>query len=473
MRRVRHVAAPLTALFLLLALAACAPRAAVGTVAVPTAPPAPDLDTLIAVGCYRCLEEALPQADSEGAFQIAILLALRAKELGLPYAPWLERAERDMPLGEEWPLYLEIANIVRVDPLSGDREAILTLTTSQRRPAATALEWIETLQTGRASPLLRAYLDLTLSCSTGQRQAAIERVKGRFGKVPLIQYRIGTCGSQVHLTALRAAYDVYADADLPLARNALDSATPDHEEALRRFRAARLAFPESPLVTASLGDLHREREEWTEALEAYDATLALVPTHRDALMGRTVALSNLSRHEEAIATATRILQLGNWFEGGAYFWRAWNHYNLGDIAPARQDVEQARARGRSAATLVLAGMIAWRQQQLEAAEGDFQAALDIDRGQCEAAALQGGVRTAQARYREAVESFQHAIQCFDLTIALRRKLMEEIDAGPGSPQGKAAQKARHERAIAEAEKNRGDAVQNVTAVQRRMESVSP
>src|SRR5207247_10212173 len=62
--------------------------------------------------------------------------------------------------------------------------------------------------------------------------------------------------------------------------------------------------------------------------EAYDAALALVPTHRDALLGRVVTLSHLSRHDDAIAAATRIIELGSWFTGEAYYWRAWNEYHV-------------------------------------------------------------------------------------------------------------------------------------------------
>lgn len=386
----------------------------------------------------------------------------------MPYAPWVARASELLPLGEEWALYLEIVNVVRIDPLSGDREEILNLTTGQRRPVATVESWREALKTGAASHLFRAYLDLTLACTIGPRQQAIERAAEEFRGVPLIEYRIGTCGSQSQLAQLREHHPEFTDADLALGRNALESVRPDQEAALRWFRAARAAFPESPVITASIGDLHREREEWSEALEAYDATLTLVATHRDALMGRTVALSNLARHDEAIATAARLVELGNWFIGGAYFWRAWNEYNLGNIAAARADVDLARGRGSSAPTLVLAGMIAWREKRLDAAEMDFQAALDIDRGQCEAAALQGGVRAARAQWVDAVASFEHAQQCFALTIALRRKFIEEINAGPGSPEGKAGQVTRHERAMAEAQKNRDDAMQNVVAIQKRL-----
>ena len=65
------------------------------------------------------------------------------------------------------------------------------------------------------------------------------------------------------------------------------------------------------------------------------ATLALVPTHRDAILGRTVTLSHLGRYDEAIAAAARLIELGSWFTGEAYYWRAWDEYHLARIADAR------------------------------------------------------------------------------------------------------------------------------------------
>jgi tetratricopeptide (TPR) repeat protein len=451
------------------AMAACAPRAVVTQPVASPAAPRVDVDALVRDGCYRCLESAFAARPS---FEIAALLALRSKELGLPYRPWVDRAAALMPAGDEWALYLEIVNVVRIDPLSGDREEILNLTTTQRRRTEDVLKWIETLRTGAALPLFRAYLDLTLACSVGQREQAIARNEAMFGEVPLIRYRIGTCGSQAHLSALREAHEEFVDADLPLGRNALDSVRPDQEEALRRFSSARAAFPESPVIASLIGEVHREREEWSEALDAYEAVLALVPTHRDALLGRTVALSNLSRHQEAIATATRLIDLETWLVGGAYFWRAWNQFNLGDIAAARADVEEARSRASSAPTFVLSGMVGWRQERLEFAEREFSEAVAIDAGQCEASALLGGVRVARQLLTEAVAAFQHAQQCFDLSIALRRTLIDEVRAGPGTEAGKAGQVARHERAIAEAQQHRDDAVRNIAAVQRRLNPAS-
>ena len=60
-------------------------------------------DVMMSAGCYRCLEEALqiferlasdprgPQRARRGAFEAAVLLAVRSKELGLPYETFLMR----------------------------------------------------------------------------------------------------------------------------------------------------------------------------------------------------------------------------------------------------------------------------------------------------------------------------------------------------------------------------------------------
>jgi tetratricopeptide (TPR) repeat protein len=91
----------------------------------------------------------------------------------------------------------------------------------------------------------------------------------------------------------------FVDVNLELGRSALQRERPDHDGAL----------PDSATITASIGNIHQEREEWPEALEAYDAALALVPSHRDALLGRTISVSHLLRHEDAIASANRLLEL--------------------------------------------------------------------------------------------------------------------------------------------------------------------
>src|SRR6266581_962559 len=78
------------------------------------------VDALIARGCYRCLEQAYDAAvsatDPVRTFETALLLVARARELGLPYAPWLERARAATLAGPEWGDYLSIVQTLRIDP---------------------------------------------------------------------------------------------------------------------------------------------------------------------------------------------------------------------------------------------------------------------------------------------------------------------------------------------------------------------
>ncbi|MGH9203002.1 MAG: hypothetical protein ACRD2A_17390, partial [Vicinamibacterales bacterium] len=208
----------------------------------------------------------------------------------------------------------------------------------------------------------------------------------------------------------------------------------------------------------TIGNLYQTWEEWAAALSAYDAALALVPTHPDALLGRTISLSNLRRHEAAIEAATRLIDGSGWFLGQAYYWRAWNHYNMQNYLVARADADRTRTLMVNAAVFVLSGSIEWRLRRLERAESEFQEAITMDFGQCEAASYLGVVRAERAKAPEAIAAFAQARQCFDLAIAVRRKAIEAVAGQPGTEAMKAREMARHQRAIAEAESRRADVV---------------
>jgi tetratricopeptide (TPR) repeat protein len=236
------------------------------------------------------------------------------------------------------------------------------------------------------------------------------------------------------------------------------------EEGLRRFRRAHAAFPQSPVIATLIGELHKRREQWLDALAMYDLTLAIVPTHRDALLGRAVSLSRLSRHEEAVTAATHLIDLGSWFLAEAYYWRGWNEYQLNRLQDARADADRAKAMATYPDTYVLSGIIEWREQRRESAETEFQAALQLDFGHCEAAFLLGGVRSELRKWPESMASFQHARQCFATSISLRREAVAKLAADPRN----APEIASHERAIADAEKRRGQSEQNIATLKKLM-----
>jgi tetratricopeptide (TPR) repeat protein len=467
----------LAALLLTLATsAACAVRPSAIAPPVPSASSAAPIDAQIERGCYSCLtrayDAAVAASDRIRTFESALLLAARAKELGLPYQPWLDRARAALPPGPDWSDYLAIVQALRIDPLADDRDTVLVETIKYRASPQTVAAWRTDLNAGAGPPLLRAYLELSLVCQyvVEDRSVTIAAAVQRFHDVPLIQYRAGACGASQapHLTDVRDAVPEFADVDFALGRYALDiPRQPDQDEALQRFTAARRAFPESPAIIASLAELRRDREEWADALNAYDIALMLVPTHRDALLGRVVALSHLSRHDDAIAAATRIIELGTWFTGEAYYWRAWNEYHLARIEDARIDTDRAKGLMHNASVLVLSGMIEWHEHRLDESEAELQDALTLDAGQCEAAFLLGSVRAERRQWASGAAAFELAQRCYDLSVTLRRETIARINAGPGSDEGKARQIARQQRAMAEEAQHRDEAAQNAANLQKR------
>jgi tetratricopeptide (TPR) repeat protein len=96
----------------------------------------------------------------------------------------------------------------------------------------------------------------------------------------------------------------------------------------------------SPAIATRIGNIHRLWEEWEPALVAYDAALRVAPDHPEGTIGRAISLSHLGRSEEAIGTATRLIEGGQWLLGEAYYWRAWNQLRPNNFQQARTDADR-------------------------------------------------------------------------------------------------------------------------------------
>jgi tetratricopeptide (TPR) repeat protein len=303
--------------------------------------------------------------------------------------------------------------------------------------------------------------------SSPERADRLAALADAIPKIPLLEYRVGICSDQhaARLAAVHAAMPEFVDAHFVLGRYALRSReAPDPDEALRRFRAAAESFPSSTAIPMSIGNLYQSWEAWTDALTSYDHVLSVAPTHPDAQLGRLISLSHLERHDEAIAAAARLIDGGRWHLGQAFYWRAWNHFNTGSNHSARLDADRTRTLMVNAPVFVLSGMIEWRFRRLESAEKEFQEAITMDLGQCEAAFYLGGVRSELRRLPEAIAAMNQARQCYELSIAVRRKAMEAVLAGRGTAQHKARESARQERAIAAVVRRRDEALKAIEAL---------
>jgi tetratricopeptide (TPR) repeat protein len=456
-------------------VSACASRRPAASV-VPVAPPSTrDIEALIERGCFRCLEQALALADQRNqpplAFEAAALLVLRATELGMAAEPWMSRA-RELAAGDPtWTQYLEMIAAVPPDPLRGLRDDLLVQGQGRIRARSLLPSWYQVLQAGPLSLAFRRYLEVALTCAVElppnpERLAALVP---QLPDVPLLKYRVGICGGdhKAQLAAVQSDVPEFVDADYALGRYALqDPKAPDPDAALRRFRSAAEAFPSSTSIPTAIGNLYQSWEEWANALAAFDAAIALLPSHPDAILGRVISLSHLDRHEEAIASATLLIDRAQWHLGQAFYWRAWNHFNIGNNPAARVDADRTRTLMVNPAVFTLSGMIEWRFRHLERAESEFQEAIVMDFGQCEAAFYMGGVRSELRQLPAAIAAMNQARQCYDLALAVRRKAFDEFMAGPGTPESRARESVRYERAIANVQKRRSEVLAAIDQLQK-------
>ena len=122
---------------------------------------------------------------------------------------------------------------------------------------------------------------------------------------------------------------------------------------------------------------------------------------------------------------------------------------------------------------LLSGLIEWRFLRRETAELEFQEALKMDFGQCEAAFYLGGVRAELRKLPEATAAMTQARQCYDLTLSVRRKLLAESQARARTPEQKARDLAKHERSIASVEKRRTEVLEAIDRLQKIQSTAAP
>jgi tetratricopeptide (TPR) repeat protein len=442
------------------------------------APPAPrvDIEALLRRGCFHCFEQALTAAEAAGdtdrAFEAAALLVLRARELGLPVEERLTTLRRLASAENGRNDLVEVLAAMPSDVLSGDRynRPFMDNRAQTRQARQIVQAWGSGASAIPASGWFRAYITTAAACAIQPpigETAGVEAKKAldQWPDVPAIRVVVGTCTNDAALLAsVRAADADVVDVEYPLGRIASQGRVPDYDESLRHLQAAHEAFPESIAIVTALGNLRVQREEWTDALATFDDVIARAPLHRDALLGRVVSLSRLARHDEAIAAATGMIDLGEWLLGPAYYWRAFNELQLRRLDDAAMDRDRAKTLMSNAAVFLLSGLIEWGQKRLPPSEAEFQHALTLDFGQCDAALYMGAVRHDLRKEPEAVAAFKQAIQCYGLAITVRQKAIDEIRAGAGTEAAKARLIAGHERAIAEATSKRDEATRDLQQI---------
>lgn len=453
---------------------------------------------LIREGCYRCLEEASalarPLATSSPAaravaFDAALLLAVRDRELGLRSADHLPLARALAPGGEDERSRVLLAVVEAMPwptaangPGERDRSVVGWRTLAPVVPA-----WYSFLTGRPEDDVSGRYALAAVECTWAHLLPDAARggesapqppapPAPRGDEPPVVQFRHVVCGhpSLDEVLEMRRQVPRYEELDLiagdvAMSGGALLSAERHYQEALR-------AFPSMLPAAHGLARVHVMLEEYETSLPEYDVVLAAVPDQQDCLLGKARALSQLGRHAEALALLDRLIELGTWLVGDAHYWRGWNRLQVGDVDGAAADAERALTLMVNARVHVLAGAVATRRAEWERAGREFEAALPLDETDCDIPVSLGAVRGQQRDWHAAFTSYARAADCLvDWQAQLSRRVAE-ITAAEMSADRRERFLARTRAAVGAARRLEGQSRYNAAvslANQGRIEEARP
>ena len=123
---------------------------------------------------------------------------------------------------------------------------------------------------------------------------------------------------------------------------------------------------------------------------------------------------------------------------------------LGQIEQAWTDVESAQKLWVNADVAKLAGIIAYRRQQLDVARSEFQQGHRLSPDDCETAFDLGTVHADQRDWQETARTFVMTAACLEDAQLRLRKEINTIQSSTEAPERKSRQVGRREHEIATA-----------------------
>jgi tetratricopeptide (TPR) repeat protein len=353
----------------------------------------------------------------------------RARQLAAALPPALPSAQALAPS-----VLLDAAELFIGDTSGMDPEQRAEFTGRARPQLQPANPARRALDAAVATNLVADYLALAIDCEQPPLRESIDpaAVLSRRGGIPLMRFRLSMC--QVPgvpaAASIRAADPRFTDTllrEARIARAGSPTLGVDLLQVVALLTPAREAFPSSFPTTLLWADSNQSLAEFEAALSGFDNVVASAPTHRDALLGRLTSLSYMMRHEEAIAAATRLIDLGTWHIGDSYYWRAWNYYNLKNYEPAWQDVEKALTLLSNSSVYMLAGLIEYARVNLPMALQRFDRSFELDRTQCDAVWMSALVNIDQEAWAPASPKFSAAMTCFVMAAARAKDDLDRLE----------------------------------------------
>lgn len=449
----------------LAAAAACATARKLPVPAVPQPPPIDwnariaEADALCAAGHYAALSEALgayrealsvpehaPKV-AEKVVRASIALELRKRELGiLPEEPFpdLEAAAAVDPSLSRYASWIELLDglPVKVKGSPGfERIGGRTLDEQLDWVAARVPDLDRELEEAAGGDDLAAALRLALRAAFDYKfpeKLEAQTILDAYPGSPLMAFQ----------AAMSPAYDFDS-------LEALLERDPDFTEvhyflgeaallggllltAEKRYLQALPEMPDSLSLLISLAKVAFQMEETESCLEWNEKALAVLPTYRDALLGKGLALGYLNRNEEALAVLGRLLELGTYYMGEGHFWTAWNLNELGRLEEARRSIESAKVFLVDVVDVhTLSGIIAYRERRLDDAEKELLHALKLHSSEADPAYYLGRIYAERKDWLLSGTYFAGAAMSYETQEGEIEKKIAEIEASEMAPERKA------------------------------------
>ena len=390
---------------------------------------------------------AVSNVAEAGVLRAAGLIALRQRRLGMVDEGYLAlagdaAASLSSAAGTD-SVALEVIDAMA--PRLAGRDA----GAARPRPsAADRARWLDVLRAHADEDALSSAVWVWFSCTSNpdrvQREPdALLAPLARFRDAPVVAFHLAICSGKDDgaLEALESANARFLDVEYPLALRDIGARQLDAAET--RLTKALDWHADWPAALTRLANIELTAEDFAGALALYERALALVPEDAAAMVGRIEALSFLLRHEEAIARSTELLQTPN-LPGDAYYWRAWNENHLDRLDVAWEDVEHAERLWHNSNVLMLAGIVAYRRRDLDAAKTRFSDVLAIEPGSCDATFYLASVHADLSAWDASADGFAASDVCYDRARSQLAAEIERLRESGGAPERVARQVARRE-----------------------------
>ena len=401
-------------------------------------------DALVRAGCFDCLLAAFREYDAlrsvsavaaaaaGGATRTAALLAIRERDLGTEDSGYLRKAlDLAASTTPNEPTLSALLAIADSLPTRGGARTVSDDTALARNQAAlrNQASWTEVLRLHANDDPLAAYLWLSFNCAyvPAGRQAVADWLAAvpAWQDTTLLKFKAAVCSGYA-----RSAFDALLQREPRFVElnyfigvsAAFAGKIDDAIEHLLRAYAWRQRWPG---VTYTLAADYVALEEFDKAIEFYDHTLDVLPSFPDALLEKGKTQTYAGRYGEAIATLDRLLALERWLVGDARYWRAVNENQLEQLDIAWDDVELAAKLMRNAAVPKLAGIIAYKRQQLDVARAKFDDSWRLGRDDCETGFYLGIVLGEQSTWARTAQVLTDTTACLEKA---EQKLKSEIAA---------------------------------------------